>query len=841
VATELRNYCRLLHKIRCDCRLSLEEEMLLLEEHGMATRQLRNRAAMLRLLSNSRPGEAVKIKVEQPPARFSRCFDEIEDRTCLEDKMEGLKAMLGGIELADYKPPEQGYGSKTVAFLNDILGSLNLSGMPSITNATQLANAAIGRGKATPGFILCLELLTSKLDLRILEGDNPRLCGELLLRLLPDSETLKKSLMMSILRVCASNSQVATKLPSFWSRTCEARQAAKQAKTGILGRIGGLISDGFDSTKVNVEFLKNVCAMLQKDSGALVWPERHAYFNFPPMLDFTTPAHNARLHQGLWSLQVPDFSCANRNFSGDAGLLSLQLPAPLASFVEYSDKEGIASEGAFGARFPVANHPAARSTNARNVLQRLQADTALYTASVRELKSRGGPAIKGMSEGQIRAAVTSKGAALKQMLDATLQLHARVLQMQEEDLEAGARSLDATLALADNTMLGGVENLASGVFPLRHSLAQSGGQTLTASIENLVALLMTPLFADELQLMNPLLSLQDTLQVETELVSALLRFCRAGHLSRTRGLVVQLLALLQGAARGGGSGDVEATVMAVKLKAQAVAQSLCTRRAYVDGVSYDPRLLVFEFNCNLILRASQVKLVGKFVQAHKQGRSLCHQLIMGAGKTTVIAPLLAMVLASSDTAVVQVVPASLLEMTRGVMRERFSGLVQKPVYTFLFDRADDADEAMLRKLQKARASRAIIVASPTAIKSFVLKFTEIIHLLEEHANAPPPAAGGGGIFGFIGLGKKGPAAEQEQLSSQDLESYKTQAAIFPKILSLFQTGVLLLDEVDLLLHPLKSGLLPALAPPELVHYLRMRLPTPQPAVAMPSPLHTPRN
>ena len=166
MATELRNYCRLLHKIRCDCRLSLEEEMLLLEEHGMATRQLRNRAAMLRLLSNSRPGEAVKIKVEQPPARFSRCFDEIEDRTCLEDKMEGLKAMLGGIELADYKPPEQGYGSKTVAFLNDILGSLNLSGMPSITNATQLANAAIGRGKATPGFILCLELLTSKLDLR---------------------------------------------------------------------------------------------------------------------------------------------------------------------------------------------------------------------------------------------------------------------------------------------------------------------------------------------------------------------------------------------------------------------------------------------------------------------------------------------------------------------------------------------------------------------------------------------------------------------------------------------------------------------------------------------------
>ena len=183
------------------------------------------------------------------------------------------------------------------------------------------------------------------------------------------------------------------------------------------------------------------------------------------------------------------------------------------------------------------------------------------------------------------------------------------------------------------------------------------------------------------------------------------------------------------------------------------------------------------------------------------------QLIMGAGKTTVIAPLLAMFLATSSTAVVQVVPASLLEMTRGVMRERFSALVQKPVYTFLFDRSDEVDEAMLRKLEKARASRAVIVASPTSIKSFVLKFTEIIHLLEEHVNAPP-TSGGKGLGGFLGFGwgKKGSAAEIEALSSQDLERYKAQAAMFPKILRIFQTGVLLLDEVDLLLHPLKSEL-----------------------------------
>jgi hypothetical protein len=139
---------------------------------------------------------------------------------------------------------------------------------------------------------------------------------------------------LNVWQVCAYNSEVATKLPSFWARATESRQAAAQkSKKGILGRIGGMISDGYDATKVTVDFLKIVCAALQKDKGmplsiglvflligsicrslltlvrtdkgSLHWPERQPYFNFPPLLDFTSPAHNVRLHQGLWSLQVP--------------------------------------------------------------------------------------------------------------------------------------------------------------------------------------------------------------------------------------------------------------------------------------------------------------------------------------------------------------------------------------------------------------------------------------------------------------------------------------------------------------------------------------------------------
>jgi len=49
----------------------------------------------------------------------------------------------------------------------------------------------------------------------------------------------------------------------------------------------------------------------------------------------------------------------------------------------------------------------------------------------------------------------------------------------------------------------------------------------------------------------------------------------------------------------------------------------------------------------------------------------CHQMIMGAGKTTVVGPLLALLLGDGKTLVVQVVPAALLEFSRAVMRECF--------------------------------------------------------------------------------------------------------------------------------------------------------------------------
>jgi hypothetical protein len=58
----------------------------------------------------------------------------------------------------------------------------------------------------------------------------------------------------------------------------------------------------------------------------------------------------------------------------------------------------------------------------RSVLKRLEDDTELYSTSIKERKSRGAPAMKGMSDPEIRTALTNKGAALKGLIDAISQV-----------------------------------------------------------------------------------------------------------------------------------------------------------------------------------------------------------------------------------------------------------------------------------------------------------------------------------------------------------------------------------------------------------------------------------
>lgn len=175
----------------------------------------------------------------------------------------------------------------------------------------------------------------------------------------------------------------------------------------------------------------------------------------------------------------------------------------------------------------------------------------------------------------------------------------------------------------------------------------------------------------------------------------------------------------------------------IKLQASKVATDVANERHFMkatpDGnfIQFDPRFLVFEFTYSMMLRKSQVLLVNKFMDALRQNKSMCHQMIMGAGKTTVVTPLLALMLADGKSLVTQVVPHALLEFSRGVMREKFAAVVRKPIFTFSFNRGTPITRDLYLKLCKARDSKAVICATPTSVKSFMLKFVEMMKVLAE--------------------------------------------------------------------------------------------------------------
>jgi hypothetical protein len=72
---------------------------------------------------------------------------------------------------------------------------------------------------------------------------------------------------------------------------------------------------------------------------------------------------------------------------------------------------------------------------------------------------------------------------------------------------------------------------------------------------------------------------------------------------------------------------------------------------------------------------------------------------MGAGKTTVVSPLLSLCLADGDRLVTQVMPTNLLEQSRNVLRRAFSSPVMpKRIYTFAFSRGVEDDSNVVRQV-----------------------------------------------------------------------------------------------------------------------------------------------
>ena len=227
--------------------------------------------------------------------------------------------------------------------------------------------------------------------------------------------------------------------------------------------------------------------------------------------------------------------------------------------------------------------------------------------------------------------------------------------------------------------------------------------------------------------LNPYLSKENINRILKLTIITILRSSRVGHTNRCISAAQKLqeklknILIMKKAERA----KQKVRLLPNLLQASSdLAKMLATKRHYVRGdsdcdrpiISFDPRYLVFEFTWNIVLRKAQVNIVQDFIQSLKDGRSKVKQMIMGAGKTTVVAPLLALMLANGDDLVLSVVPRALLEMSRKRMQETFSIIVQKRIYTLNFDRSTNVKSSLTQSLENAVKNRGIVVATPTAIK-----------------------------------------------------------------------------------------------------------------------------
>eukprot|EP01033_Poteriospumella_lacustris_P010457 gene10460-7435_t len=438
--------------------------------------------------------------------------------------------------------------------------------------------------------------------------------------------------------------------------------------------------------------------------------------------------------------------------------------------------------------FDVHQHESAQSAPARAVLHRFRDDVAAFSQFANQ-----SPVVRitHLADNDVRkyfAGDVSAANILNDALRSVQKLLKRLTSIKDADyqmIQDTIPLLEHAVNYVDTTVADPKEKAKR----VRYLLYRKAGQNSLIWTEYLFGVLISTKGEADLRKLNPFLT-DESIEAILNLTSlTMLRANRLGHTNRCIGTAISLEKMLESILKLSVEDRVaKGEVMIPKLLqlTDDLAKTITMGRYYMTEVpakvgafTFDPRYLVFEFVWNIQLRLKQVEIVNDFRRSIKDGRSKVKQMIMGAGKTSVVAPLLALIVADGKSLVLSVVPKALVEMSRTRMRETFAAIMVKRIYTLDFERSTVVKPSMSKSLENAAINRGVVVCTPTTLKSVMLSYVEVLQRLKE-ANAN-------------GLKTK-------------LAEYKTQAQQLSKILELFRTGVMLLDEVDLILHPLKSEL-----------------------------------
>lgn len=196
----------------------------------------------------------------------------------------------------------------------------------------------------------------------------------------------------------------------------------------------------------------------------------------------------------------------------------------------------------------------------------------------------------------------------------------------------------------------------------------------------------------------------------------------------------------------------------------------------------------------ILMRKDQVLNLDRVLQrengsaTHDLGVSL--EAIMGAGKTSVLLPLIALLNADGENLSVLVMPESLLPSMTELLQHRLSRSFQKRIEIFHIDRSSNLDASHLKglyeRLQFAKQNGKAVILSSSSLQSLFLKYIERLSMASDRTDDQ-------NLF-----------QRMAGITSVDSESLE-EIAIYQKIFSLFrESGDLTLDEMDLILDVLKA-------------------------------------
>ena len=658
------------------------------------------------------------------------------------------------------------------------------------------------------GFPLLYDLLVGITPLKLHPSDRTHNWGRLFVRLLPSAEFSKKKAEMSLLRILSENPTLASHphIPKL-----ELDSGMNKFKGMFKGNdaVSRLLADCHDFLrKDSVRPLirgPDVYRECESQSTIVLKPPesftRHRLWVVPRVADYS---------QSEFELDVQNCAAVNIPLSQLKAFASRPLsPINVDAFVRFLSRvDSRLPHVSADVPFDISGDRATKTHCSESTLQRITSDVRKYA---QKTNAEAVPTLIGFSSSDVESFHQSPNVLFKAQTQIN-NLITSLYTAMDFDRKSLWNLMQRALAIAcsdersDSPNTGSIDGETNF---LLFRFGQCSEREPSVWFELLVASILSSTSEHDIRMLNPFLSRIAYTTVTSLTVVAMLTSIRISQTHRALTHLTKLVLLLR-QVKGTNQPKAKTRLsQEIILLSSTIANDLTSERHYMSfdpnagKIRFDPRFLVFEFTYSIMLRKSQVILVNRFMDALRNNKSMCHQMIMGAGKTTVVAPLLALMLADGSALVTQVVPHALLEMSRSVMREKFAAVVRKPVFTFSFGRGAKVNRDLYMKLLKARDSKAVICATPTSIKSFMLKFVEMMrHLDQKQGPAPPTSSSFFESFSLSNIAKR----FREQSTIVEMKVGPEDVYYCVQILKLFKDGVLLLDEVDLILHPLKSEL-----------------------------------